>query len=61
MQPRRPRLSSNAAKADGSWTLLDDVEDLIVPPDLADAFARRPGSREAHGTAFPASRPASRC
>jgi uncharacterized protein YdeI (YjbR/CyaY-like superfamily) len=34
-----------AAKADGSWTLLDDVEDLIVPPDLAAAFDRHPGSR----------------
>jgi uncharacterized protein YdeI (YjbR/CyaY-like superfamily) len=34
-----------AAKADGSWTLLDDVEDLIVPPDLAEAFDRHPGSR----------------
>src|SRR3954447_26856627 len=28
-----------AAKADGSWTLLDPVEDLIVPDDLAAAFA----------------------
>lgn len=35
-----------AAKADGSWTKLDDVEDLVVPADLADAFARNPGSRE---------------
>lgn len=35
-----------AAKADGSWTLLDDVEDLIVPPDLAAAFDGVEGSRE---------------
>jgi uncharacterized protein YdeI (YjbR/CyaY-like superfamily) len=28
----------DAAKADGSWTLLDDVEDLVVPPDLASAL-----------------------
>ena len=34
-----------AAIADGSWTLLDEVEDLIVPPDLAAAFDRHPGSR----------------
>ncbi|MEJ2888868.1 YdeI/OmpD-associated family protein [Actinomycetospora aeridis] len=34
-----------AAKADGSWTMLDDVEDLVVPPDLADAFDAHPGSR----------------
>lgn len=43
-----------AAKADGSWSLLDDVEDLIVPADLADAFVQRPGSRE-HWDAFPPS------
>jgi uncharacterized protein YdeI (YjbR/CyaY-like superfamily) len=35
------------AKADGSWTLLDAVEDLIVPDDLAAAFAARPGAGEA--------------
>lgn len=43
-----------AAKADGSWLLLDDVEDLVVPDDLADAFAEHPGSREAWD-AFPPS------
>jgi uncharacterized protein YdeI (YjbR/CyaY-like superfamily) len=43
-----------AAKADGSWTVLDDVEDLVVPPDLAEAFARHPGSRE-RWDAFPRS------
>ncbi|WP_214403114.1 YdeI/OmpD-associated family protein [Pseudonocardia lacus] len=43
-----------AAKADGSWTLLDDVEDLVVPDDLAAAFDARPGSRE-HWDAFPRS------
>jgi uncharacterized protein YdeI (YjbR/CyaY-like superfamily) len=36
----------DAAKADGSWTMLDDVEDLVVPPDLAEAFDTYPGSRE---------------
>jgi len=44
MQPAG-RAVIDAAKADGSWTLLDDVEDLIVPPDLAKAFDRHPGSR----------------
>jgi uncharacterized protein YdeI (YjbR/CyaY-like superfamily) len=34
------------AKRDGSWTLLDAVEDLVVPDDLAAAFADHPGSRE---------------
>ncbi len=31
-----------AAKADGSWTKLDEVENLIVPPDLQAAFAENP-------------------
>lgn len=35
-----------AAKADGSWTLLDSVELLEVPDDLAAAFAARPGARD---------------
>ncbi len=34
------------AMADGTWTLLDDVEDLVVPPDLAAAFAEHPGALE---------------
>ena len=28
------------------WTLMDDVEDCVVPDDLAAAFDRHPGSRE---------------
>ena len=43
-----------AARARGMWTLMDDVEDLVVPPDLAAAFAEHPGSRET-GEAFPPS------
>jgi uncharacterized protein YdeI (YjbR/CyaY-like superfamily) len=42
------------AKADGSWSLFDSVEDLVVPDDLAAAFADRPGSRE-RWEAFPKS------
>lgn len=34
------------ARADGSWTLLDAVEDLIVPDDLAAALDRHEGARE---------------
>lgn len=44
----------DAAQTDGSWTALDDVEDLIVPDDLADAFGAHPGA-EAHWEAFPPS------
>jgi len=44
----------DAAKADGSWTLLDDVENLVVPDDLGAAFDRYPGSRQ-NFDAFPPS------
>jgi uncharacterized protein YdeI (YjbR/CyaY-like superfamily) len=43
-----------AARADGSWTLLDAVEDLVVPDDLAAAFDAHPPARE-HWEAFPRS------
>lgn len=36
----------DAAKADGSWSRLDEVEELVVPGDLTDAFAQYPGSRQ---------------
>jgi uncharacterized protein YdeI (YjbR/CyaY-like superfamily) len=42
------------AKADGSWSLLDTVEDLVVPDDLAAAFDAAPPARE-HWEAFPRS------
>jgi len=42
------------AQADGSWTLLDSVEALIVPEDLAAALDARAGARE-HWDAFPPS------
>jgi uncharacterized protein YdeI (YjbR/CyaY-like superfamily) len=35
-----------AARANGAWERLDAVEDLVVPDDLAAAFAAHPGSRE---------------
>jgi uncharacterized protein YdeI (YjbR/CyaY-like superfamily) len=34
-----------AAKADGSWAALDDVEALVVPDDLAAEFAAQPAAR----------------
>ena len=43
----------DAAVADGSWTLLDEVEDLVVPPDLAAALAETGG--RAQWDAFPPS------
>jgi uncharacterized protein YdeI (YjbR/CyaY-like superfamily) len=44
----------DAAMADGTWSALDAVEALEVPPDLADAFAAQPGSR-AQWDGFPRS------
>lgn len=41
-----------AARADGSWTVLDEVEDLVVPADLAAALDARPPARE-HWESFP--------
>jgi uncharacterized protein YdeI (YjbR/CyaY-like superfamily) len=42
------------AKADGSWSRLDDVETLTVTDDLASALATRNGAA-AHFAAFPRS------
>jgi uncharacterized protein YdeI (YjbR/CyaY-like superfamily) len=43
-----------AAKEDGSWTALDAVEALVIPPDLEEAFDLYPSSRESF-EAFPPS------
>lgn len=40
------RAAVGRARADGSWTILEPVEQLILPDDLAAAFATRPGARE---------------
>ncbi len=45
------RAAVEAAKANGSWELYDDVEALVVPDDLAAAFDAHPGSR-AHWDGF---------
>lgn len=48
------RRTIETAKLNGSWALLDDVENLVVPDDLAAEFERWPGSRE-KWDAFPRS------
>jgi len=40
------RAAIKAAKADGSWAILEPVEALVVPADLARALDERPGARE---------------
>ena len=42
------------AKRTGTWTLLDDVENLVVPDDLAASLASRPSARD-NWDAFPPS------
>jgi uncharacterized protein YdeI (YjbR/CyaY-like superfamily) len=44
------------AQENGSWTLLDDVERLVVPEDLAAALAALPGAREHWDRCSPSSR-----
>ena len=38
--------SIEIAKQNGSWTLLDEVEQLIIPEDLLQAFQLYPGAKE---------------
>ncbi len=44
----------DAARASGMWTLMDEVEDLVVPADLAAALDALPGARD-HWESFPPS------
>ncbi len=44
----------DAAKQDGSWSALDAVEALEVPPDLGAALAANPAAQQ-HWDAFPRS------
>lgn len=48
------RAAVERAKRDGSWSALDDVDDLRVPDDLAAALDARPPARERFD-AFPPS------
>lgn len=34
------------AKQNGSWTILDEVEELIIPKDLEIEFAKKPNSKD---------------
>ena len=38
--------SIKIAQQNGSWNLLDDVEELVVPDDLEQAFTQHKGSKE---------------
>ena len=38
--------SVEVAKKNGSWTILDEVEELIIPKDLENAFLEYEGSKD---------------
>jgi len=38
--------SIETAKQNGSWTILDEVEELIIPADLDAAFADKPNAKD---------------
>ena len=40
------RLSIEIAKQNGSWTILDEVEELIIPADLEAEFSEKPNAME---------------
>ena len=50
------RAAVEAAQASGMWTLMDEVEDLVVPADLAAAFEAHAGSRAAYDSFRPSVR-----
>ncbi len=46
MMTQAGRDSIEIAKRNGSWTILDDVEDLIIPNDLEAEFAKNPDTKD---------------
>lgn len=45
-----------AAQADGSWAIFDDVDNLVIPPDLASELAARPPAADNFTNFTPAAR-----
>ncbi|MDG2114180.1 MAG: YdeI/OmpD-associated family protein [Actinomycetota bacterium] len=48
LMSERGQAAIDAAKADGSWSQLDDIDSLVMPPDLEDALAAVPEARDAY-------------
>lgn len=44
----RGQAAIDAAKADGSWSQLDDIDALVMPADLDDALAAAPEAQHAY-------------
>jgi uncharacterized protein YdeI (YjbR/CyaY-like superfamily) len=55
MQPAG-QAAVDVAKANGYWSILDDVEDLVVPDDLAAELDRHPGARASWDAFAPSAR-----
>mgnify|MGYP001546684491 FL=1 len=45
----RGRAAIDAAKADGSWSQIDDVDALVMPADLEEALSATPDAQHAYG------------
>jgi uncharacterized protein YdeI (YjbR/CyaY-like superfamily) len=45
-----------AARLDGSWTALEEIDAMVVPPDLAEAFAASPAGAAAFESFSPSVR-----
>jgi uncharacterized protein YdeI (YjbR/CyaY-like superfamily) len=48
LMTERGQAAIDAARADGSWSQTDEVDALIIPPDLEAAFAAAPNARAAY-------------
>ena len=42
----RIMLLVETAKGNGSWTVYDEIEDLVIPPDLSDVLERNEAARD---------------
>jgi uncharacterized protein YdeI (YjbR/CyaY-like superfamily) len=56
MMAEAGRRAVEVARADGSWTRLDAVEEMAIPEDLALALAARPGARDHFDAYSPSAR-----
>lgn len=50
------RRAIEAARRDGSWSALDEIDALVIPPDLAEAFGANPAASAAFESFSPSAR-----
>lgn len=56
MMTDRGQAAIDAARADGSWSRYDDVEAMVIHPDLQEAFQAHPAARAAYEALAPSHR-----